>query len=105
MFGMGGSVLGGMGAAWAGWVGHLGLLDVGLQPETAVGLGLLGGAAGVRWAIARFEKAKRKWWKDWARVSEGLGRDLRVRILLQMNVTFAHSGVCRRPSTTPWMRK
>ncbi|OCH85096.1 hypothetical protein OBBRIDRAFT_740471 [Obba rivulosa] len=97
MFGMGGSVLGSMGAVWAGWVGHLGLLDIGLQPETAVGLGLLGGAAGVRWAIARFEKAKRKWWKDWGRVSEGLGRDLRAALdkTMEEKVLVVPAEACR----------
>lgn len=67
-----------MGIAWTGWAGQLGILDMSMQPETALGIGMLGAIAGVRWAIGRFEGAKRKWWKDYNRVGEGLERDLKV---------------------------
>ncbi|OSX66127.1 hypothetical protein POSPLADRAFT_1131337 [Postia placenta MAD-698-R-SB12] len=74
---MWGSVSGGMGIAWTGWAGQLGILDMSMQPETALGIGMLGAIAGVRWAIGRFEGAKRKWWKDYNRVGEGLERNLK----------------------------
>lgn len=74
---MWGSVSGGMGIAWTGWAGQLGILDMSMQPETAWGIGMLGAIAGVRWAIGRFEGAKRKWWKDYNRVGEGLERNLK----------------------------
>lgn len=80
---MGGSVFGGFGIAWAGWAGQLGLLDIGMQMETALGLGLLGAVAGVRVAVGSFERAKKHWWQDYDRVGEGLERDLRVRSSLQ----------------------
>ncbi len=79
---MSGSVLGGLGMAWAGWATELqllgGMIDVGMSTETAVGVGMLGAAVGVRWAVGRWDRAKRRWWKDWDRVGEGLERDLKV---------------------------
>jgi hypothetical protein len=78
---MGSSIVAGAGAGWAGWVGWLsgtgeGLL--GMDAGTAIGVGLLTSVTGVRWAIGRWEKAKRRWWEDWERIGQGLGRDLRV---------------------------
>lgn len=57
--------------------------------EGAAGIGLSGGGSaagammlctllGVRWAVGKWERAKRRWWADWKRVGEGLGRDLKV---------------------------
>jgi len=77
LLGMSGSVLGGIGVAWAGWAGQLGILDLAMQMETAAGVGMLGAVAGVRWAVGHFERAKRKWWKDYDRIGEGLERDLK----------------------------
>ncbi|KAI0705083.1 hypothetical protein C8T65DRAFT_653159 [Cerioporus squamosus] len=68
---MSGSVLGGFGIAWAGWATELQLT------ETALGVGMLSAAVGVRWAVGRWEKAKRRWWKNWDRIGEGLERDLK----------------------------
>lgn len=79
--GMGGSVISGFGIAWAGWAGQLGLLGVygpGMETESAVGLGLLTTSFGIRWAVGRWERAKKRWWKDWDRVGQGLERDLKV---------------------------
>lgn len=79
--GMGGSVISGFGIAWAGWAGQLGLLGVygqGMETESAVGLGLLTASLGMRWAVGRWERAKKRWWKDWDRVGQGLERDLKV---------------------------
>lgn len=80
VLGMGGSIFGGLTFAWAGWVGQLGLFEFGMQPETTCGVGLLGAVAGIRWAAGRWERVKTKWWQDWNRVSEGLDRNLKVRI-------------------------
>ncbi|KAL1710512.1 hypothetical protein EV121DRAFT_266458 [Schizophyllum commune] len=52
------------------------LLSAGVAPGTAAGAGVLLALASVRVAIGRWEKAKRRWWGDWKRVSEGLERDL-----------------------------
>lgn len=83
---MSGSVLGGFGVAWAGWASELGLaggfFSVGMGAETAMGVGMLGAAVGVRWAVARWDSARRRWWKDWDRVGEGLERDLKVGRLI-----------------------
>ena len=70
--------------AWAGWAGQLGILGsygAGMEVESAASVGMLGAAIGVRWAVGKWERAKRKWWKDWDRVGEGLERDLRVCFL------------------------
>lgn len=75
---MGGSVLGGLGIAWTGWIGHLGLIETGMQIETAAGVGLLGAFTGIRWAVGTFERAKKRWWQDLERVGSGLDRDLKV---------------------------
>ncbi|GLB37659.1 hypothetical protein LshimejAT787_0407100 [Lyophyllum shimeji] len=67
-------------AGWYGWLGATGeglLGNVGLDPGTAVGVGLLTAALSVRWAVGKWERSKRRWWQDWNRVGEGLGRDLR----------------------------
>ena len=96
---MGGSVISGFGIAWAGWAGQLGLLGVyglGLETESAVGLGLLTASVGVRWAVGRWERAKRRWWKDWDRVGQGLERDLKVSLLLLLSHSFTHALIPRR---------
>ncbi|KAI0766512.1 hypothetical protein BC629DRAFT_1583679 [Irpex lacteus] len=82
--GTGGSVMSGLGIAWAGWAEHLGivgdLVGSGMQVETAVGAGMLVCAVGVRWMVGRWERAKRRWWRDWERVGEGLERDLKATL-------------------------
>lgn len=77
VLGVYGSVIGGVGLSWTGWVGLSEQL-FGLGTESSVGVGLLGAALGVRWGVARWEKAKKRWWEDWERVGDGLGRDLKV---------------------------
>jgi hypothetical protein len=83
---MGGSIVAGASVGWAGCVGWLastgeGLLGVlSMDVGTAIGVGLLSAVVGVRWAIGRWEKAKRRWWEDWERIGQGLDRDLRVCI-------------------------
>ncbi|KAL1946020.1 hypothetical protein VTO73DRAFT_2022 [Trametes versicolor] len=86
---MSGSVLGGFGVAWAGWASELGLagglFSVGMGAETAMGVGMLGAAVGVRWAVSRWDSARRRWWKDWDRVGEGLERDLKAALSRTMD--------------------
>ncbi|OSD07093.1 hypothetical protein PYCCODRAFT_1431273 [Trametes coccinea BRFM310] len=86
---MSGSILGGFGVAWSGWASELGLMggfiNVGMGTETATGVGLLGAVLGVRWAVGRWEKAKKRWWKDWDRVGEGLERDLKATLTQTMD--------------------
>jgi hypothetical protein len=47
-------------------------------PGTTIGVLMLCVLLGLRWAVGRWERAKTQWWEDWARVGEGLGRDLEV---------------------------
>ncbi|KAI0690525.1 hypothetical protein BC835DRAFT_175068 [Cytidiella melzeri] len=82
--GTGSSVMGGLGLAWAGWAEHLGVLGglvgTGMETETAAGVGMLVAALGIRWMVGLWEKAKRRWWRNWDRVGEGLERDLKVTV-------------------------
>ncbi|TFY62649.1 hypothetical protein EVJ58_g3730 [Rhodofomes roseus] len=80
LIGMSGSVFGGVGVVWAGWAGQLGIIDMAMHAETVIGVGMLGAVAGVRWAVGRFERAKRKWLQDYDRVGDGLERDLRATL-------------------------
>jgi hypothetical protein len=49
-----------------------------MEPNTAIGFGLLVAVASIRGSIGSWEKAKKRWWQDWRRVGEGLERDLKV---------------------------
>lgn len=66
----GGSVAG---TATLGW-----LTQFGIDTPTGLGLGLFIAVAGLRWAVSKWEKAKKKWWMDVHRVGDGLKRDLQV---------------------------
>lgn len=84
---VGGSVAGGIGAGagwvtWAGgasWIAGSGAAEMLEAAGTGAGVGLLLALSGVRWAITRWEKARKSWWRDWKRVSDGVGRDVQVR--------------------------
>ncbi|KAJ8509068.1 hypothetical protein ONZ45_g8732 [Pleurotus djamor] len=80
--GMFSSVGVGAGVSWAGWVGWLSESSslIALDATTALGTGVLTALVGVRWAIGRWEKAKKRWWEDWLRVGDGLSRDLKANL-------------------------
>jgi hypothetical protein len=67
-----GSLGGGAGAAVMG----AGVFAQGVGE--AAGVGLLVAAAGVRWAIGRWDKARKLWRADWVRVKEAAERDVEV---------------------------
>jgi len=46
----------------------------------AAGAGLLASAAGVRWAIGRWDKARKMWRGDWIRVKEAAERDVEAAL-------------------------
>jgi hypothetical protein len=48
------------------------------EAGTAVGVLMLCTLLGVRWAVGKWERAKKRWWEDWSRVGEGLRRDIEV---------------------------
>jgi len=48
--------------------------------EAAAGAGLLVAAAGVRWAIGRWDKARKGWRADWGRVREAAERDVQAAL-------------------------
>jgi hypothetical protein len=53
-------------------------VGMGMDPMTGMGVGLLGVVGSLRWAVGRWEREKRRWWNDWERIGQGLGRDLKV---------------------------
>ncbi|KAI4521848.1 hypothetical protein K525DRAFT_279147 [Schizophyllum commune Loenen D] len=73
------------------------LLSAGVTPGTAAGAGVLLALASVRVAIGRWEKAKRRWWGDWKRVSEGLERDLSTTLdtVLRERVCAIPDAACK----------
>lgn len=74
-------MFGGAGLGWWLAFGESALsLGAGSEAGTALGAGVLVAVAGVRWAVGKWERAKRQWIDDANRVSEGLERDLKVRI-------------------------
>ncbi|KAJ8696374.1 hypothetical protein PTI98_006248 [Pleurotus ostreatus] len=78
-----GSAGAGAGVSWAGWVGWLaesGVFGMPIGGTTALGVGVLSTLVGVRWAVGRWEKAKKRWWEDWHRVGDGLARDLKSNL-------------------------
>ncbi|KAI0368352.1 hypothetical protein BV20DRAFT_969410 [Pilatotrama ljubarskyi] len=97
---MSGSMLSGFGVAWSGWASELGLaggyINVGMTMETALGVGMLGAVLGVRWAVGRWDKAKKRWWKDWDRVGEGLERDLKDALsrTMEQHVVLVSETAC-----------
>jgi hypothetical protein len=94
--GMGAGVVASTSFGWLGWFGWLSgpglstgtdnallhalssVMNIGIEPTTAIGLGVFGALASVRWSIGIWEKAKRRWWEDWVRICDGLERDLKV---------------------------
>lgn len=81
-------MLGGLlsGAGSAAYVMNLGS-GIGLpfvegSVGTAIGAFMLCTVLGVRWAVGKWERAKKRWWEDWSRVGEGLGRDLEVSLFI-----------------------
>lgn len=67
---------------------ELGSVMAGEGVGMAVGVGGVVGLAGIRWAVGKWERERRMWWKDWRRVAEGAGRDMKVR---------------SRSSCSPWL--
>lgn len=90
VFGMLGGAVGGVGVAaylinTGGGIAMIGASEAG----TAVGALMFCTLLGVRWAVGRWEKAKRRWWEDWSRVGEGLGRELEVSSVIKFTQVFA----------------
>jgi len=76
-----GGVLSGAGLGW--WLAfgeHIFSLGAGTEMGTAIGSGALLAVSSVRWAVGKWERAKRGWVQDSVRVGEGLTRDLQVRV-------------------------
>ena len=61
----------------------------------AVGAGMLVGVVGVRWAVGRWERARRAWREDWGRVKEAAERDVQVRVKHTLLPDAAHLNLRR----------
>ncbi|KAG2153708.1 uncharacterized protein EDB93DRAFT_1134238 [Suillus bovinus] len=76
-----GGMFGGAGVAWWLAFGESALsVGAGSEAGTALGAGALVAVASIRWAVGKWERAKRKWVEDADRVGEGLKRDLKVTL-------------------------
>ena len=82
MLGMLGGLVGGgsIAAYLLGFGNGVGMAG-GVGMSTAMGAMAFCALLGIRWAAGKWERAKKRWWEDWSRVGEGLGRDLEVRCL------------------------
>ncbi|QRW21357.1 valine-tRNA ligase [Rhizoctonia solani] len=47
---------------------------------TAIGAGLLGSVASVRWMQSMWARAEKRWWADWSRVCAGLERECEANL-------------------------
>ncbi|TFY66690.1 hypothetical protein EVG20_g4398 [Dentipellis fragilis] len=82
----------GVGGAWIAWqegaawlVGSAGDAAVSAAQMaeavgTGTGLGLLVAVSGIRWAVGKWEHARRDWWMSWKRVADGAERDMRTSL-------------------------
>ncbi|KAG2113952.1 uncharacterized protein F5147DRAFT_607921 [Suillus discolor] len=76
-----GGMSGGAGIAWWLAFGESALsIGTGSETGTALGAGALVAVASIRWAVGKWERAKRKWVEDADRVGEGLKRDLKATL-------------------------
>lgn len=76
-----GGMFGGAGIGWWLAFGESALsVGAGSEAGTALGAGALVAVASIRWAVGKWERAKRKWVEDADRIGEGLKRDLKVTL-------------------------
>ncbi|KAG8763778.1 hypothetical protein FRC11_012781 [Ceratobasidium sp. 423] len=58
-----------------------GLFAIGsISGGTAIGTGLLGSVASVRWMQSMWARSEKRWWADWSRVCAGLERDCEANL-------------------------
>lgn len=99
-----GGILSGAGLGW--WLAfgeHILSLGAGTEMGTAIGSGVLLAVGSIRWAVGKWERAKRRWVQDSARIGEGLTRDLQVCVqVLVMNIAdpSVHRALLSRHWTT-----
>ncbi|KAG1776979.1 hypothetical protein EV702DRAFT_297317 [Suillus placidus] len=81
VLGVFGGMFGGAGVGWWFAFGESALsVGAGSEAGTALGAGALVAVASIRWAVGKWERAKRKWVEDADRVGQGLKRDLKVTL-------------------------
>ncbi|KAH8119582.1 hypothetical protein DFH11DRAFT_1723085 [Phellopilus nigrolimitatus] len=78
-------------------LGYAAWLSSVLDGASAAGAGALGALLGLRWAVGRWERARRAWWADFFRVGGGLERDLRSGLgaVLERQVCAVPEEACR----------
>jgi len=76
-----------------------------MDPMTGIGVGLLCLVASLRWAVARWEKEKKRWWTDWERIGMGLERDLKVILIFLPVSIFSEHGSHIPTSRCQWIER
>lgn len=92
-------ILGGAGVSWWLAIGSNVLsFGPGAEIASAVGVGAIVAISSIRWAVGKWERAKRKWMQDLERVSDGTKRDLKtsLRRTIDQNVVIIAETACGR---------
>ncbi|KAI6040304.1 hypothetical protein EDC04DRAFT_1532265 [Pisolithus marmoratus] len=92
-------VLGGAGVSWWLAIGsHILSFGPGAEIASAIGVGAIVAVGSLRWAVGKWERAKRKWIQDLERVSDGTKRDLKASLqhTINQNVVIVAETACQR---------
>ena len=67
-----------------------------IDGATAIGGGVFVSVLGLRWAVGRWERARKAWWGNYHRIGQGLGRDVKRRLdeALEKQVFVAPKALC-----------
>ncbi|KAI6166145.1 hypothetical protein EDD17DRAFT_124319 [Pisolithus thermaeus] len=91
--------LGGAGVSWWLAIGsHILSFGPGAEIASAVGVGAIIAVSSLRWAVGKWERAKRRWMQDLERVSDGTKRDLKTSLhrTIDQNVVIVAETACKR---------
>ncbi|KAI6002761.1 hypothetical protein EDD15DRAFT_2157387 [Pisolithus albus] len=92
-------ILGGVGVSWWLAIGnHILNFGPGAEITSAIGVGAIVAISSIRWAVGKWERAKRKWMQDLERVSDGTKRDLKrsLQRTIDQNVVIIAETACER---------
>lgn len=92
-------VFGGAGASWWLAVGsHILSFGPGAEIASALAVGTIIAIGSLRWAVGKWERAKRKWIQDLGRVSDGIKRDMKASLqhTIDQNVVVVAETACQR---------
>jgi hypothetical protein len=89
----------GLGLVGALGVGGMSIIGIGTDLGTAMGMAALTALGSARWAVGKWERAKQAWWSDWARVADGVQRDLEVQYSIPSLFTLSSCLMFTEPMT------